>query len=1095
MGAVALTDNGTMYGAIDFYVRAKSLGITPIVGCDLLLTPDISVKERTRQHLVFLCKDFEGYQNLLNLVSIANLDGFYYKPRIDFEHIKPYTKGLICISPGGRGPIASAIQDHIDDKAKADARLLKDLFGADFYLGIQRVGAPMEDFTNDQLKALSEELSIPLVAMNDVYYLRREQSYVKNILRCIQTGRKIEDDTRLELESTDHYFKTAEEMTDLFQDLPEAIVRTVEIADKCQLELVTDQVLLPEYECPDKKSPEVYLEELVWEGVRKKYPEVTQELKDRVKFELDIINNMQYARYFLIIYDFLHYCDDNLIPVGPGRGSAAGSLVAYALNITRIDPIKYNLLFERFLNPERVSMPDIDIDFCIKRRQEVIDYIVKRYGEDHVSQIVTFGTMAARGVVRDVGRVLNVPLADVDRVAKLIPSTPGQNVSISEALETVPDLIKVYDESSEIQELLDVAQQIEGMSRHTSTHAAGVVISRDKLTNLVPLIRNDGQLTTQYPMADLEKLGLLKMDILGLRNLTVLQACVELIHRNHGVKLELNELSFDDEKTYDLLCAGDTIGVFQLESRGMRQLIKDLKPRVFEDIIALLALYRPGPLGSGMVQDFISNKSGETQVKYDLPELEPILKDTYGMILYQEQVMQIASVVGGFTLGQADMLRRAMGKKKKEVMDQMKEAFLDGAEQKQIPKLKAAKIFELCDKFAQYGFNKSHSAAYAMISYQTAYLKANYTMEYMAALLSSVLGNTDKVTLYINDCAQMDITILSPDVNESGVDFTIIDDKSIRFGLGAVKNVGEGAIESIIQHREKAPYSDLSDMLNKVDLKQVNKRVVESLVKCGALDSIGDRAELLATYESCLENAQSLARDRSQGQTALFGNDTFVQMNRPVFDENRRAPSLSNRDRLRMEKEMLGLYITGHPLDDFQDKLNKLQHNTGTLRPEQNREDVMLGGLLTGCRKVITRNKNEMLIGTLEDFHGSVTVLMFQNDCFEEYVDIFQDDSLVYVRGKIRVNQDEITISAEDIELIEKSRLNRTLYIDLQGIEKPEVFMQIKDTCEHFHGSMPVIFKMGDTSVKADQKYWIEENPLCIAQIENIVGSGQLWLQ
>lgn len=1101
MTSVALTDNGNMYGAIAFYLKAKEKGINPILGCDLFVVPDIAEKTRPLQRIVLLCKNYEGYQSLIKLVSIANLDGFYYRPRIDAHHLKQHTEGLIAISPGYRGIVADHLSTNNEEAAKEVAAQFKAIYGPDFYLGIQKTEQPMEDIINDTCKAIGQELDIPLVVTNDVYYLKQDDSYLKQVLRCIQTGKSLEDNVQLKLESAEHYLKSADDMAALFEDFPDALANTKVIADQCHVEIVTDQVLLPNFECPDNKTPEAYLEELVWQGIAKKYGEKTPDIIDRVRFELTIINKMQYARYFLIIYDFLDYCVKESIPVGPGRGSAAGSLVAYALNITKIDPLKYHLLFERFLNPERVSMPDIDIDFCIKRRQEVIDYLVKKYGDERVSQIITFGTMASRGVIRDVGRALNVPLSDVDRIAKLIPSAPGQYTSIPEALEQVPDLKKSYDASEEIRDLIDVGIQLEGASRHTSTHAAGVVISRDPLTNVVPLVRNDGQVSTQYAMADLEKLGLLKMDILGLRNLTVLQRALELINENHGVAIDLDQLDPTDKATYDLLCTGDTIGVFQLESRGMRQLIKDLQPRVFEDIIALLALYRPGPLGSGMVQEFISNKSGKTDVKYDLPEMEPILKDTYGMIVYQEQVMQIASTIGGFSLGQADMLRRAMGKKKKDVMDQMKDEFLNGADTQGFPVKKANKIFDLCYKFAEYGFNKSHSAAYALISYQTAYLKANYPVEYMAALLSSVLGNSDKVSLYISECNQMGIPVLPPSVNESREDFTIVTHTvegeskiCIRFGLGAIKNVGEGAIETIVSNRKTGPYTSLMDLLTRIDLKQSNKRVIESLIKCGGLDDIQDRSSLLSVYEMTLEQAQVLAKEKSIGQSSLFATEEQPMGLMPEPAQGV-AFEMSHQDKLKLEKEMLGLYISGHPLEDYQDKLSKLNHSISNLTPEHHNQDVVVGGLLTECRKIITRSKKEMLLGTIEDLKGSMPILMFSNDRFEEYADIFQDDNIVIVKGKVRVNQDEVSLSADDITLIEKSHLNKELFIDLESIDDPVVFQEIKAITLNYKGSMPVHFIVGDTKIKTHRKYWIEENPLCVAQIENLVGSGHIYLK
>lgn len=1093
MSAVALTDNGTMHGVIEFYLAAKAKGIRPIIGCEMYITPDITVKERGLNRLVLLCKDYEGYQNLIHLVTVSHLEGFYYKPRIDFAHLANHTRGLIAISPGMRGPVGYPLRSNQIEEAKQAAIALKAMYGSDFYLGLQKLDFPMEDLVNESSAALGQELGIPLVVTNDVYYLNKEEAFLRDVLHCIQTGKLLQQDLT-KLQSQELYFKSFEDIQCVFAQYPEAVANTVNIAEQCHLEIETEQVKLPHFECPGGKTSEAYLEELVWEGIRLKYAQVTPEIEKRVEYELNVIKPMHYAPYFLIIYDFLKFCNDSHIPVGPGRGSAAGSIVAYALDITKIDPLPYNLLFERFLNPERVSMPDIDLDFCIRRRGEVIDYIVKRYGADHVSQIATFGTMAARGVIRDVGRVLNIPLSDVDRMAKLIPSSPGSYTSIPEALEQVSDLKKLYDSSEELKRLLDIGARLEGFSRHTSTHAAGVVISRDPLSTVVPLAKNEGQIVTQFSMTDLEKVGLLKMDILGLRNLTVMDDAVKMIRNLRGVTIELGALPLSDEKSYDLLCSGNTMGVFQLEGRGMRQLIKDMKPRVFEDVIALLALYRPGPLGSGMVSEFISNKSGKTEVKYDLPALEPILKDTYGMIVYQEQVMQIASVVAGFTLGQSDMLRRAMGKKKKEEMDKLKDKFIEGANERGVPVEKSTRIFDLCYKFAEYGFNKSHSAAYALISFQTAYLKANYPVEYMAALLSSILGSSERVSGYIQECKALGINVLPPDVNESGISFTIVkeDDKNaIRFGLGAIKNVGEGAIESLIQNRDSGPYTSLLDLCKRVDLRQVNKRVIESLIKSGACDLFGNRAQLLSVYEAVLERAQALAKEKQTGQMGLFA---FAQEEEDAQFQNRDYVYMPETEKLKMEKEMLGLYISGHPLDALQDKLLKLPHNTEVLKPEDEGKSVMLLGFLTDCRRVMTRNKKEMLIGALEDRFGSMPVVMFYSDKFDDYAPHFKDDTIVQVKGRVRVNQDEISLSCDSIEPVDPFSKAHKLYIDTENIDDMTVFEKLKQVVVHNKGPLPLYFIFPDSTVVAHVKFGVSDSSKCLNQIESIVGMGHCWL-
>jgi DNA polymerase III subunit alpha len=1092
MPAVAITDNGTMYGTMDFYVKAKAAGLNPLIGCDMFLTPTITQKERSKHRLLFLCKSYKGYQNLIKLVSISHLDGFYYKPRIDLEHIKQFSEDLICISTGRRGPIASYLSSHQFDEAKHFAEQLLEIFGDDFYIGLQRANLPFEDLIISGSQQLSESLKIPLVALNDVFYQRRDLAYLRDVLFCIQTGKQLDADARNQSETQELYFKSPEEMHALFHDIPEACNNTLRIAEKCDINIETDQVLLPGFDCPDNLSSEEYLAQLVWEGIHKNYSDITDEIKERIKFELNIINKMHYANYFLITYDFLKFCYDNEIPVGPGRGSAAGSIVSYALNITKIDPIRYKLLFERFLNPERVSMPDVDIDFCIRRRSEVIEYIIQKYGQECVSQIITFGTMQPRAVVRDVGRVLNVPLSDVDRIAKLIPSTPGQNLSISEAIEQIDDLKKAYRQK-EIKRLLDIGMELEGQARHSSTHAAGVVISRDPLTSVVPLVKNDGQVATQFAMADIEKIGLLKMDILGLRNLTVIQDTLNLIKKRHSITIDLDTLDIEDQASYDLLCAGKTVGVFQLESKGMRTLIKDLKPEIFEDIIALLALYRPGPLGSGMVNDFISNKSGKTITRYLLPETEPILKETYGMILYQEQVMQLASVIGGFSLGQADMLRRAMGKKKKSVMDEMRETFLSGAKEKNLSPSKSREIFELCYKFAEYGFNKSHSAAYAQISFQTAYLKANYPYEYMSSLLSSVLSNSEKTTLYVQECKDMGIDILPPSINHSFQDFTI-EEGAIRFGLGAIKNVGEGAIQSIIDNRQDGPYKDIGDFCKRVELKQVNKRVIDSLVKSGAADELDEREKLLGIYEKVLERAVVMEREQRNGQVGLFGGSNSSEDFMMHSLDDSHFVMLTHHEKCRMQKDLIGLYLTGHPLDAVKEILDQMSFHSGNIKEENDGEVISITGLLTESRQLKTRTNKDMVIGTLEDLNGVITVLAFESPKFEEVSLQFRIDHIMTVKGKVKVKQDEISMMVEEILVHDQLDKLKSMFIDIEHLDAAETFPKIKKHCSQFRGTLPLYFKNGTQTVLAHKKYWINSSDECLDQLTALVGKGRHWI-
>ncbi|NQY74266.1 MAG: DNA polymerase III subunit alpha [Candidatus Margulisbacteria bacterium] len=1088
MDSVAVTDNGVMFGTIDFYLKAQEEGIKPIIGCELYVAKDMTKRERGWNKMVLLAQNKQGYRNLIRLVSLGHLDGFYYKPRVDMKALSQYTEGLIAISPGMMGPIGNCLKEHVPDEASSHLKTLKSFYGDRFYMGVHRLDLPMEAVVNEDQINMAADNGVPIVALNDVYFLNSDDAFLRPIVACIQQGRKLEDNLHFRSDPQEMYLKSSEDMATLFSDIPEALQNTLKISDSCQCKLETEQVKLPHFKCPKDQSPEDYLEYLVWEGISELYPEKTEEIKERVIFELSIINKMYYAIYFLIIDDFLTFAREGGIPIGPGRGSAAGSIVAYALGITKVDPIKYNLLFERFLNPERVSMPDIDLDFCIKRRSEVIDYIVQKYGADHVSQIVTFGSMAARGVVRDVGRVLDIPLSEVDRIAKLIPSSPGSYTSIPEAIETVPELKKMVENSEEIKELLDYGTRLEGLSRHCSTHAAGVVISRDALSEVVPLMKNEGQIVTQFEMTALEKIGLLKMDVLGLRNLTVIDHAVSLIQKNHGVMLDLDVLPLDDEKTYDMLCLGQTAGVFQLESRGMRQLIKDMKPRVFEDVIALLALYRPGPLGSGMVNEYLSNKSGKTTVKYDLPELEPILSETSGLILYQEQVMQIASVVGGFSLGEADVLRRAMGKKKKSEMDKMKDQFINGSKEKGFPLSKATKIFDLCYKFSEYGFNKSHSTAYALISFQTAYLKANYPKEYMAALLSSVLGSSDKTSLYIQECRFLDIHVLPPSVSESNSNFTVVE-KGIRFGLGAVKNVGEGAIESIVQNR---PYNSLTDFCNKIDLKQVNKRVIESLIKSGALDTFDSRGRLLHIYIMTLERAQIHAKERDSGQTNLFGNEISggFAMPEPSYEN---IVEVSIQEKLKQEKDMLGLYISGHPLDQYNDQLKRYPNSIEKLRVEDEGKVVELGGLISQSRRVITRNKREMIIAHLENLIGNIPVILFQGDHFEGLAPLFHEDNIVYLKAKVRVNQDEISLICTDIKLISDTHRLNQLHIEPNEGDM-EVLKQVKAICKKYKGNMPLYIHMADTTILTHQDCWVSHDELCLTQLQNLVGQTRVWV-
>ncbi len=844
MPAAAITDHGVMYGAVEFYRLAKEEGIKPLIGCELYII-DGDIKDKSTKtsnyHIVLLAKDKKGYENLVKLVSTAHIDGFYYKPRINRELLETYKEGLICLSACLSGEILKKLLNKNKEGAWASAKYYKDLFGEDFYIELQDHGLEGQKMTNPELIKIARELDIELVITNDSHYTKKKDAVCHDILLCLQTGKTIHDPSRMKFPNEEFYIKNSEEFRQSFSWLDEeifnrAIDNTVKIADKCNLILEMGKSILPSYPIPKNHSPESYLDKLVREGLSKRFEEITPELEKRVQYELKIIAQMGFAAYFLIVWDFIKFAKENDIPVGPGRGSAAGSLVAYVLEITEIDPIRHNLLFERFLNPERVSMPDIDIDFCIEKREKVINYVSDMYGKDRVCQIITFGTLAARAALKGVARVLDIPYSEADRLAKMIPSIP--KIKIDDVLEEGMDLKKIYDKDAKVKELVDLAKSIEGLKFNIGTHAAGVIISRDPLTEIVPIqYSKEKTVITTYPMGDLEKLGLLKMDFLGLRNLTIINNTVKRVKEKHGIDIDINKISLEDPAVYEMLSRGETDGIFQLESSGMKTLVKDLRPSVFEDLGALVALFRPGPLNSGMVGDFVQRKHGKQKVEYKHPALEPILKDTYGTIVYQEQIMQVAQLLAGYTLGQADILRRAMGKKKVEEMNKQKEMFLSGVQKNNVDRKLAEELFETMQEFASYCFNRSHSAAYAFLAYQTAYLKAHYPVEYMASLLSSVSNNQDKIQQYIAECQKMGIEVLPPAVNSSRADFTP-DKNNIRFGLCSVKNVGAGVVEEIIKGREKEEYKSFYDFCTKIDLKCFNKRTLESLVKAGAFSDI-----------------------------------------------------------------------------------------------------------------------------------------------------------------------------------------------------------------------------------------------------------------
>jgi DNA polymerase-3 subunit alpha len=1100
MPALAVTDHGNMYAAVQFYLAAKQAGIKPIIGCEMYLAPrsrhDKETKEdRSPNHLTLLVKNETGYKNLIKLASIASIEGFYSRARIDRELLEKYHEGLIAMSGCAEGEIGRALRQGNEAKALTALKFYQKLWGDDFYLEVMDLGLDEFKELKPQLIAFARANKVAMVATNDVHCVKKEDIYLQDVLVCIQTNSFLDDDKRLKFNTDDFYLKSYEEMAERFGDIPEALANTLVVADKCNFELETGVLHLPNFDVPAGETPDSFLEKQVWDGIKAKYGTLLPpEVIDRVKYELYTIEKMGYASYFLIVSDFINWAKAQGIQVGPGRGSAAGSIVSYALGITTVEPLKYGLIFERFLNLERISMPDIDVDFCFERRGEVIEYVTKKYGKDHVAQIITFGTMAARGSIRDVGRVQRVPLPEVDRIAKLVPF--GPDIDLDKALESVKELKEAYARDPKIKQLLDTARGIEGMVRHASVHAAGVVISQAPLMEYAPLQKLDeNSVVTQYTMNDLEKIGLLKMDFLGLRNLTMIAHAVELLKRDRNIEIDINSLPMDDLNTYRLLSAGETIGIFQLESRGMRELIKKLKPFNFEEIIALLALYRPGPLESGMDDDFVKRKHKKVPIKYELPELQPILRETYGTILYQEQVMEIASKIAGFSMGQADMLRAAMGKKKAKEMAMMKEHFIEGAVKRGVSRHKATELFNLCEKFAGYGFNKSHSTSYALISYQTAFLKANYPAEFMAALLTSVMGNTDKVRMYLAEAKRLNLKILPPDVNESERTFTVTK-AGIRFGLTAIKNVGIAAIDSIIACKTKdGPFKSFDDFYRRVDTHAVNKKVIESLIKAGAFDSFAQgRAYLLSNFGKMIGQVSKELKERANGQEALFampvqGPGTRGQGPEETGSE---VAEFSPDQLLRMEKELLGLYISSHPLERLRESLDaQTSQEVADIAEMNEGEPVKIGGMLADCKRIVTKRGDMMLLGNLEDLTGTIPLVVFPK-AYEKCAPFLNDDEVVIVKGKLNrdFRTEELNIQAETIETLVELEKVRALKIELVDVGDPKVLELMKNALVLHHGGDPVFIRMDGKSVELNRNLWVDINPDLIEQLEKLIGAG-----
>ncbi|HUI54022.1 MAG TPA: DNA polymerase III subunit alpha [Bryobacteraceae bacterium] len=1037
MPAVAMTDHGNLFGAVQFYNAATDAGIHPVIGCEVYVSQQ---GHKTRSdtdrynHLVLLCENQEGYRNLIHLVSSAYLDGFYYKPRIDLDLLNAHSKGLIAMSACLRGHIPETILSEKFDDARRLAHSYADIFGRkNFFLEVQDHHLDQDRRLIPQLNRLSQETGLPLVATNDSHYLRKEDARAHEILLCVQTGKMMSDTSRMRWATPDFYLKSREEMMQLFAELEDALDRTWEIAQRCNVKLEKVKEPFPKFDVPAEHSTDTYFEYVARQGFEKRRPRLEAlrakgllkhdlaEYAERLDREIQMIQKMKFSGYFLIVWDFIRYAKTQGIPVGPGRGSAAGSLVSYAMAITDLDPLQYGLLFERFLNPERVSLPDIDVDFCMNRRGEVIQYVTEKYGREQVAQIITFNTLGARAAIKDVGRVLEMPFADVERITRMVPNV--LNIKLPEAMQQEPGFAEAAKKDPRVDETLKVALRLEGLARNCSVHAAGVVISPQPLKELVPLYKtNRDEIVTQYDMGGLEKLQLLKMDFLGLTTLTLIQDALRLIEKRHGVTLVPEDLPLDDKATYEIFSKGFTSGVFQFESGGMRDILRRYQPSRLEDLTALNALYRPGPLQGGMVDDFIERKWGRRAVQYDLPDLKELLEETYGVIVYQEQVMQISNRIAGYSLGEADLLRRAMGKKKPEEMAKQRERFINGALERGFPQKKVEKIFDLMEQFAGYGFNKSHSAAYAYLAFVTAYLKAHYPVDFMAALLTSETGNTAKVVKYINECREMGIPILPPDVNHSDWGFTP-DGESIRFGLGAVKNLGQSAVEAIAKARaDLGRFTSLHQFCEKVDLASVNRRMIESLIRAGAMDSLeGTRCQKIAALDGAMEAGQRAWRDRESGQVGLFGEAMEEHPDPPLPN----VPDWTDKEKLAGEKEILGFWVTGHPLDRYADKVSELAtHDSSNVEGLLKGVEVKLCGVLMGITRKRNREGKPWASMTLEDRSGSLEALVFAAS-YERLAPEVMEDQAVLITGLVLPEENgPPKISVQDITPLENARVD-----------------------------------------------------------------------
>ena len=1110
MDSVALTEHGNMFSVIPYYKAAKKAGIKPIIGCETYVSVGSRFEKKPRadggwgnNHLVLLAQNYKGYQNLMKLVTFGYLDGFYYRPRVDIDLLKEHNEGIICLSGCLKGEVTEKMLKDDRDGAKEAALRFAEIFENRFYLEVQNHGIPDEAQNIQNMKKLAGELNLPLVCTNDAHYAKHEHWEAHDVHICLGTGKDRDDPNRLRYATPEFYFKTQDQMYEMFKDVPNAIENTRKIADSIDIELPMGDYHLPNFPIPEDasdKDPDTYLQKLCETGVQNQYGDIKPELRSRLDHELKVIKKMGFAGYFLITADFVKYAKDNDIPVGPGRGSAAGSLVSYSLGITTIDPMRHNLLFERFLNPDRISMPDIDIDFCIERRGEVIDYIKDQYGEKSVTQIITFGKMKARQVIRDVGRVLGYSFGEIDRLAKLIPTT--LNITLEDALKQSPDLREAGE--GQYKDVIEYSKVLEGMNRHASTHAAGVVIAPGDLTDFVPLYRSpQGDVTSQYDMKGLETLGLLKLDFLGLRNLTVIDNALKLL-KERGENIDIEKIPMDDAKVYKIFAKGLTIGVFQFESSGMREFLKKLKPTVIEDLIAMNALYRPGPMEN--IDDFISRKHGKKKIEYAHPVMEAILEETYGIIVYQEQVMQIAHEVAGFTLAEADIMRRAVGKKIKKLMDELKVKFIDGAlEKHNIPKKRGKEIYELIEKFAEYGFNKSHSTAYAYVAYQTAWLKTHYPAEFMSANLTSEMSNIDRVVILINECRKLKIEVDPPDVNISSTNFRPVNHKTISFGLNAIKNVGTKALDQIVESRDKhGKFDSLFDFTANVSLKSVNRKVLESLNMAGALDGLeGNRAQKYAVIETALKYGQTIQENKARNQVDLFGASSANGQDTSMVPSLPQAEEWSEAQLLEKEKEVLGMYLSGHPLLKYAEDLEEFSNFDFTDNIEQrNGSKVRIGGSICDVKMHFDRKNNQMAFFKLDCLGGQAEILAF-SDTFAKYKDLIKNDSVVFISGKPTDETDfsELKMIADDIVNVEKAReiysKNVNIRIEPDQMSPTDVDALLNMAKEHV-GGCGLMFHMASERGKQQRIYAhnvkVSAHSSFLKKLRDTYGKQNVWV-